>query len=114
MKINGEEKELVFDTPIEHFIKEYNENIAVQIKNYPLFISTNSIDSTEYSFEYYTDNDVTITDFSFNDFLDIKNAVISVNGETKGSLKNSLPIDIKADSDISVKCNIKIKDSNTI
>lgn len=110
LTVDGKEIYVEFKTPIKHNVTEENLSSDVQITNYPLFISTNSYDDTEYTFEYYTENDITVEDFSFNDFLSIANAEISVDGEVKGSPDLVFPLSVKKDSTISLKCNLAFKD----
>lgn len=102
LKIDGEEKEFEFKTPIQHSLK-VEENSSIQTLGYPLFISTNSYDSTEYEFKYCTEEDITVTDFSFNDFLTVKDAVICVDNREIGRLEDTLPREVEKGSTIKIK-----------
>ena len=108
LKIDGEEKEYSFSTPIKHYVTQ-DHDLSVQARSYPLFISTNSYQTTEYFFDYHVDAEVIITDFSFNDFLIVKNAEILINGQDQGRLQDLLPLTIPQDSDISIKCYLGFK-----
>lgn len=110
LKINSEETYIEFKTPIKHAVKDDSLS-DIQITNYPLFISTNSYESTDYAFEYDVESNATIEDFSFNDFLLIKDAEVSVDGEVQGTLEKVLPLQVKKDSTVSIKCRLSHKDA---
>lgn len=112
LNIDGVEQKIEFAAPIKHQVKKEASDTSVQIRNYPIFISSNSYGSTEYPFEYYAENDVIIEGFDFNNFIDIKSCVISVNGETVGDL-SSFPISVKKDSTVSFKCYLEHKESTS-
>lgn len=111
LKINGVEQKIDFATPVKHYVKTDDSETSVQIRNYPMFISTNSYTTTEYNFEYYAESDVTIESFSFNNFLGIKSGRVAINGEDVGDI-NSLPLVVKKDSTVSIKCYLDFKDPN--
>ena len=110
LSIDGNDTYVTFKTPIKHNV-EKKQHDDVQAMNYPLFISTNSYKDTEYAFEYYTETDINIEDFSFNDFLTVSNTEISVNGELIGSPESAFPLSVEKDSTISIKCNLNLKDN---
>ena len=111
LKINGAEQKIDFATPIKHYAKKDDSKTSVQVRNYPMFISTNSYATTEYNFEYYAEKDITIESFSFNNFLSIKSGRIAINGEDVGDI-NSFPLVVKKDSTVSIKCYLDFKDPN--
>jgi hypothetical protein len=112
LKINGIEHEYPFSAPLRHLSKqEDNEDPQVFIGFFPTIIMSTSLGSQEYSFEYLTESAVTITDFSFNDFLVISDATISVNDTIVGSLSESLPLDVPKDATVAISCVISQKDS---
>lgn len=114
LKIDGKESSFDFSTPIEHYVNNVYENVdKVQSRSYPSFISTNSYSTTEYAFGYYTENDITVEDFSFNSFLQLENGIISVNGEEKGKLNELLPLSISGGSAFEIKGNLAFKDKNS-
>lgn len=110
LKIDGAEQKFEFRTPIKHRIRKENLQDSVLIQNYPLFIASNSYDDMEYSFEYYVENDVTIHEFTFNNFIDVKQCVISVDGKEVGDL-SSFPIEVRKDSVVSFRCCLGFKDN---
>lgn len=109
LNIDGAEQKIEFATPIKHHVAKEEPDDSVQTRNYPLFISSCSYDTTEYSYDYYTETDVTIESFGFNDFINIKSCVISVNGVNIGDL-SSLPVSVKKDSTVSFSCYLEFKD----
>lgn len=111
LKINGVEQKIDFATPVKHYVKTDDSETSVQIRNHPMFISTNTYTTTEYNFEYYAESDVTIESFSFNNFLGIKSGRVAINGEDVGDI-NSLPLVVKKDSTVSIKCYLDFKDPN--
>lgn len=111
LKINGVEQKIDFATPVKHYVKTDDSETSVQIRNHPMFISTNTYTTTEYNFEYYAESDVTIESFSFNNFFGIKSGRVAINGEDVGDI-NSLPLVVKKDSTVSIKCYLDFKDPN--
>lgn len=111
LKINGVEQKIDFATPVKHYVKTDDSETSVQIQNHPMFISTNTYTTTEYNFEYYAESDVTIESFSFNNFFGIKSGRVAINGEDVGDI-NSLPLVVKKDSTVSIKCYLDFKDPN--
>ena len=111
LKINGVEQKIDFATPVKHYVKTDDSETSVQIRNHPMFISTNTYTTTEYNFEYYAESDVTIESFSFNNFFVIKRGRVAINGEDVGDI-NSLPLVVKKDSTVSIKCYLDFKDPN--
>ena len=110
LRVDGQEQTFPFGTPIRHSVKQGEEVHPVKIGSQPYVIMTSSYKNTSYAFEYYTETDVTITDFSFNDFLVVKNATLWINGENKGQLEAALPFSVSAGSHISITCYLDLKD----
>ena len=112
LNIDGVENKVEFAVPIKHQVKKEDTHTSVQIRNYPMFISSNSYETNEYSFEYYAENDVIIENFGFNNFINIKSCVISINGENVGDL-SSFPMSVKKDSTVSFSCYLEFKDKES-
>jgi hypothetical protein len=119
LKINGVEHEYPFSAPLKHLSKqEDSDDSQVSIGFSPVLISTTSLGSqgysneylTDYSFEYLTESAVTITDFSFNDFLIVSDATISVNDTIVGNLSESLPLDVPKDATVTIDGVLNQKD----
>lgn len=114
LKVDGKDRTLTFETPIKHNVREDDLTSVVQIRNYPLFISTNSYAFNMYSFEYYVESDVTIENFDFNNFLTITNADIYVNGKYKGRTTSVFPLELKKGTIFSITGNLAFKNNEDI
>jgi len=114
LRIDGEEKSFTFSTPIEHSLKQADSEPFVQFRSHTSLISTRSYETTRFFFEYHTETAVTITGFSFSDFLYVKEATVVVNGETRGQLADVLPLTVDAGSHIALqRCYLGFKDNGT-
>ena len=110
--IDGVEREYCFDDPITHFVSDDEGAEGVYILNSPSLISVASLNpvsgrSTEYQFLYKTDKNITVTDFGFNSFFECENATVYIDGEVIGSLSDSLPLDVDAESEIKIISKIQ-------
>lgn len=108
LKIDGAYKKFDFSTPIKHYLKNDDSDSYVYAQGYPIFISTNSFSSSEYGFSFYTEKDIDVQSFAFNDFIGIKSAVVSVDGVDVGGL-NSFPLSLKQGSELSIKCYLNFE-----
>lgn len=109
LKIDGEEKYYQIKTPIKHTIRNDDIEHDVHFNSCPMFISTNVFCEDEFHFSYTADKDIKLLDFYFNDFIDVENSVVKIDGVEKGSLKTALPLNVKKDSSIVIKCTLNFK-----
>ncbi len=113
LKIDGTEKQFDFSTPIKHYVSDGDTNSCVYAQNYPLFISTNSYSTTEYHYSYSTDENVTVQSFAFNDFLNVKSVVVSVDDVEIGGA-DCFPLPLKKDSTLTIDCRLEFKEPDKI
>jgi len=107
LKVSGADMKIEFDTPIRHSVANYDdakyEYGGLYFTGRPSIVSTMSYPSTEYSYDFSTEQDVIIEDFSFNNFLALDDAVVFVNMREIGMLKDLLPLEVKSGSSISIR-----------
>ena len=111
LSVNGNETEIKFSTPVENTFYDYDsiEHVLVQ-RNMPIYIFPQSFvgeNETDYMFSVEAINDITIVSFYFNAFLDFVEAEVSVNGKSKGSLKDIIPINLKQGDILTVNSKIQ-------
>lgn len=109
LKVDGEEVYYKFKTPIKHSIRNDDIEHDVHFNALPKFISTNVFGEDEFHFSYTADKDIKLLDFYFNDFIDVEDTVVKIDGVEKGSLKTALPLDVKKDSTIVIECTPNFK-----
>jgi len=112
LKVNGEENTYSFAVPLVHYNQQISNDSPIQIYNRPTIIATNSFSTNRYTFEYQAEENITITDFSFSDFLIMKEAIVTIDGTVIGQLQNVLPLDIPVNSRFSISCYFEFKDHN--
>lgn len=114
VKVNGKEQTFNFETPIENKFFDYSDDDrALFIQGVPVYIFTNSFvgrNETLYDFSVSAQEDVTVTEIKFEDFLTFANDTVSVNGLEKGTIKDALPMKLKKGDVINVKSCFKPKD----
>lgn len=116
LKVNGEERTVKFDTPVE------NTFFNMDDYDYPLFqkgvanyISTTSLadgKDSSYPFEFGVSSDMTITGAEFDDFIELRDTVIFVNDKERGKLSDILPLKLKDGDTVSFKGQLRLKKEN--
>ncbi len=112
VKINGELKNINFDTPIENtFFKHSDSEHFISQRNMPIYVFTTSFvgqNETDYDFSMEALSNITINQIYFNDFLDFSNEVVAVNKIPLGKLSDILPISLKEGDVLSIYGRIKL------
>ena len=112
LKVDGEKNTYSLTVPIVHYNQRATGDSPIQFYIHPAIIATNSYSTTKYVFEYQAEERLAITDFSFNDFFVMKEAVVAIDGTIVGQLQDVLPLDIPANSHFSVIGYFGFKDDS--
>lgn len=113
LNIDGKEGRYAFQEPIRHTVsaEEDEAECPVILYSVPTFISSVALDEQEFSFTLSPEEDATITDFSFNDFITVKSARVVIDGDEKGELRDLLPLKVSAGSQIEWKAVLGAKNT---
>jgi hypothetical protein len=106
LKIDGVEQQFAFETPLVHEVVPEEEFGPIMFLSYPSFISTTSIDNELY-YVFSIEEDCTIDSFGFNNFYDIQELLIEVDGSMVGG-KEALPLDVKKGSRVNIRPRIEL------
>lgn len=81
--------------------------------NIPFVMLSQGKDIEAVSFNYHTENKVTIEKFEFSDYLNITSSQVYVNGTSAGSIEEAFPLSVDADKNISIEINANYGDYNS-
>lgn len=70
--------------------------------NVPVVIFSNGKAIESVSFNYHTDRSVTIRGFQFNNYLNVTESVVFVDGTELGSIEDSFPVNVPGDAAIRI------------
>lgn len=114
LSVNNSEVEIEFSIPVENTFYEFDEvEHVLSQRNMPIYISTHSFigyNETDYPFAVEATEDIVVKSFKFNDFLKFYGAEVLVNEETKGTLAEALPLELKKGDVMLVKTRIAFAD----
>ncbi len=111
LSIDGEIKEYPFKYPLIHRGAADDIGGDLYFASFPSLITGHSLrEGYEYNYYFFTEQKpVTLEDAHFRSFLDLKESVIVVNGMTVGALEDILPLDIPANSKVTLKTKLDLK-----
>lgn len=114
LSVNNREVEIEFPVPVENTFYNYDETEHIFSQhNMPIYVFSHSFvgyNETDYSFAVEATEDIVVKSFKFNDFLKFYGAEVLVNEETKGTLAEALPLELKKGDVMLVKTRIAFAD----
>lgn len=114
LSVDGNEREIVFSTPIKNTFSEKESKEHCFSPNFmPTYIFPQSFvgaNETDYEFSVTAVKDATVNSFGLSDFLELSGAKVYINDELKGKPSEVFPLNLKQGDLLTVKSRIKAKE----
>ncbi len=112
LKIDDVEHTYKFNSPIKHTVEDLEKSSPFEIGFAPTIISTISFTDTSYNFSFTVTEDIIIENIGFIDFIDMKNATVTVNGSSIKDFEEE-PFVVEKNSTLSIRTGLELKDKNS-
>jgi hypothetical protein len=104
--VNGKDRSIKFSDPLKlQKVSGGDERYlcnSVYSTNIPTVVFSNCKDIENISFNYHSDQALTIDKFEFNEYIDINNYSVYINDRDLGNIKDLFPLDVPANSEIRI------------